>query len=994
NFFSKDSIQDYDFPKPIRVGLEVVGGETTLFIYGLDEIGYEFRLAKVFQDPTNQDNYFIFIDNTDELLTDYWSRLSKQAVLHGAGVVKLFFDEVAREKETKVLYNKNKTWAQKIFDATKNTIFNVASVFYGSSVTLEDLDDPEGDLAVKPPSGQEAAVAAPIVVASERVEGAEVGEGEEGTEGVVQGNEATLELTPEVVLPNKPDTGIRDRFGLVALPSGGGAVGGGGSQSTLAQDTTPPALPAITTPANFSATFVQDTITFSGTAEAGSIISQNFNSSTTAALETGLWSLTLFFSQGSTTIQFFATDSAGNTSKPAEISIFVDSIAPDLNFNIAECGNSLTAGCLSTSTTATLSWSSSAQDIANYELDCAIGETVCAGFPKNFLATSSVTAHEALLDYSAHTFTLKIFDNSGNQAQILRSIETASRPVVINEIAWMGTASSSADEWIELKNNTSQEISFANWILRADDNTPYMPLGDSIPANGYFILERTDDNTISDISADQIYGNDGASWALNNSGERLFLERIFENATTTVDEVIKCNNWCGKGDNDSKQTMERINSRIAGTETGNWGTALGKWPEELLLLNGKGADGGPIKGTPKEKNSITHLIARDTLSVDKTLTKENSPYVVPREGLNISAGTTLTINPGSVVKIIGSNNSRIIVNGTIKSNGEADDQVVFTSFADDEYGGDTNRDGICNTQDASSTAGCPVPGSWMQILVNSTSQNSSFTNTIIRYGGSWSTNSGIPSMVAVNGADATFNNVTIEYPKKHGLYLTNSSGAVSNSTFKYDSGKFPYYLGFPPNDSDAAGLFVGGGGMPVIDNNTFQGFRYGLYGNTAGASISGNVLNNNIVSAIQANNAVGYFSNNSGSGNGLNGIVIGNSYNIASLGATTTLGANSLPYIIKGEANVASDSVLTFEPGVVLKGHNSNANNTGRLVVKKDGKIYFNGSSPSDLIFTSTEDNSVGGNVFGTSTIPGDGSWYGIVVEKGGVFAMRGFTLR
>src|SRR3990167_7087069 len=65
-----------------------------------------------------------YFDNNDSVLTDYWSRLSKQAVLHGAGAVKLFFDEVEKEKATKTLYNKNRSWlaktAEKVVDGVKS----------------------------------------------------------------------------------------------------------------------------------------------------------------------------------------------------------------------------------------------------------------------------------------------------------------------------------------------------------------------------------------------------------------------------------------------------------------------------------------------------------------------------------------------------------------------------------------------------------------------------------------------------------------------------------------------------------------------------------------------------------------------------------------------------------------------------------------------------------------------------------------------------------
>jgi hypothetical protein len=46
---------------------------------------------------------------------------------------------------------------------------------------------------------------------------------------------------------------------------------------------------------------------------------------------------------------------------------------------------------------------------------------------------------------------------------------------------------------------------------------PY-PLSDSIPGGGHFLLERTDDTTVPDVSADQTY-----SGGLGNDGEDLFL---------------------------------------------------------------------------------------------------------------------------------------------------------------------------------------------------------------------------------------------------------------------------------------------------------------------------------------------------------------------------------------------------------------------------------------------------------------------------------------
>ncbi len=51
-----------------------------------------------------------------------------------------------------------------------------------------------------------------------------------------------------------------------------------------------------------------------------------------------------------------------------------------------------------------------------------------------------------------------------------RSLSAASpRDVVINEIAWMGTAASTADEWLELYNTTASPVDIGNWSIYGAD---------------------------------------------------------------------------------------------------------------------------------------------------------------------------------------------------------------------------------------------------------------------------------------------------------------------------------------------------------------------------------------------------------------------------------------------------------------------------------------------------------------------------------------------
>ncbi len=123
--------------------------------------------------------------------------------------------------------------------------------------------------------------------------------------------------------------------------------------------------------------------------------------------------------------------------------------------------------------------------------------------------------------------------------------------VIINEVAWMGTETSYNDEWIELYNDSSENISLEGWILKADDGTPEINLQGTIPAKGFYLLERTDDETIPDIPADLIY-----TGALGNNGENL---KLYNNENL-IDEIICLEGWPG-GDNQTKQTMQRIDSQ-------------------------------------------------------------------------------------------------------------------------------------------------------------------------------------------------------------------------------------------------------------------------------------------------------------------------------------------------------------------------------------------------------------------------------------------------
>ncbi len=186
-------------------------------------------------------------------------------------------------------------------------------------------------------------------------------------------------------------------------------------------------------------------------------------------------------------------------------------------------------------------------------------------------------------------FIILVVLSFGSAVSVFGQLQPGS--VVINEVAWMGTSSSlTADEWIELYNTTNQAINLTGWKLEAADGTPNITLSGTIPANGFFLLERTDDTTVSDITADQIY-----TGALENDpdAETLFLK---DPSGNVIDTANGDGGGWPAGDNTTKSTMERINPLAPDSDT-NWCTNDG------IIRNGRDANKNPINGTPKAQNS-------------------------------------------------------------------------------------------------------------------------------------------------------------------------------------------------------------------------------------------------------------------------------------------------------------------------------------------------------------------------------------------------------
>jgi len=158
--------------------------------------------------------------------------------------------------------------------------------------------------------------------------------------------------------------------------------------------------------------------------------------------------------------------------------------------------------------------------------------------------------------------------------------------VVINEIAWMGTMVSANNEWLELHNTTTSPVDLSGWKITGSGGLNILLRG-SVAANGFYLLERTDDNSIPNIPADQIYKG-----SLDNAGESILLT---DNHGTLIDQTTETP-WPA-GNNTTKQTMER--------------TDLGYWQTSSMP-----------GGTPKTQNSSGASPAKSLVKTPPTYSRD------------------------------------------------------------------------------------------------------------------------------------------------------------------------------------------------------------------------------------------------------------------------------------------------------------------------------------------------------------------------------------
>lgn len=254
------------------------------------------------------------------------------------------------------------------------------------------------------------------------------------------------------------------------------------------------------------------------------------------------------------------------------------------------------------------------------------------------------------------------------------------KTVVINEIAWMGVSSDRTNyEWIELYNNTENEIDLTGWNLFIENfsgTSTTIPLSGLIKKDGYFLLARNSD-VFKDVDENLLF-----NFSLHNSGAKLVL---FDNEKKIIDESDQKDGWFAGNTIGKYRSSERIDSKISGNFSYNWQT------NEIFHYKSESKGNLAIYASPGQSNNSLFYIPDNFLSFypefwgendEFIFKKENSPYLF--NDFVVPLGKKVIIEPGVILFGI-FNESKIIVEGEMELNGEDAERIYFTSRFDDIY---------------------------------------------------------------------------------------------------------------------------------------------------------------------------------------------------------------------------------------------------------------------------------------------------------------------
>ncbi len=640
HFFSRDTLPDtheYVLPKVEGVTREYKDDQYYLINYLNNQKLYLILVDEIVDVEKNKINKIYNINDDDKkVMSSYWNILSKEAVVNGAGVLELFFREVEKERNTGKLKRENtipivevaNTVAQYATDTaivvkddavdTYKSATSLLSSLYTSSLSFVGQKYTSVSSWISSSNNQTG------IAYSLQLEKVPEDTGQNQTpESVVQNTSSTDAMRDVVAKIAQAQESVVNLQNAIAL-----------LQSQAQQPQSPPIVEVAQVRAPELRIFP-------------AIVTGSPN---TQSVDTGIPDT----SEQATDTEIDTPDPIEHTasSTPAIVYAELGNVSADIcseSIGVEDC-------VVFPFATSTLSYTVSSDNYVYVEI--TVNGTAATTTEHSFVLSG---INEGAIDISLRLY----YSDATYSDTETFSIYSTEKPVVLSEIGWAGTQHSSFDEYIELYNRTGYDIALDGWNIISDDDTPAVALLGSISAQSYFLLERTDDTTIPDYTADMLY-----TGSLSNNGEVLSLSF----ASTTIDSSpeITDGRWAF-GDSDRFCSMERYVDED-GSVNESWADAL------VEISPQRDIDDALICGSPGERNTIEYLINKG-LPIESDITLDTNRVYVVLGGQIISPDATLTISAGDSIKLYDTN-SGFIIYGNLAVDGRSGSPAVITSFAD------------------------------------------------------------------------------------------------------------------------------------------------------------------------------------------------------------------------------------------------------------------------------------------------------------------------
>lgn len=216
------------------------------------------------------------------------------------------------------------------------------------------------------------------------------------------------------------------------------------------------------------------------------------------------------------------------------------------------------------------------------------------------------------LEHGAHTLNLKHLKGDGTLWDYVKleiiGCSDDEGDVIINEVMWSGSTQSSEDEWIELYNDTSHDISLDYWTIEnaGDGGDITLPPEATIPSHGYYLISNFDSNdSNSALSDDNIAPDYVVDLDLDDGGEELILKDAFGNVADTADGS---GGWEAGENGEAKRSMERNNDH------GGWHSCDDADTTDQCNSTSFWDDEGSNYGTPAAENKSENDPSEATLA--------------------------------------------------------------------------------------------------------------------------------------------------------------------------------------------------------------------------------------------------------------------------------------------------------------------------------------------------------------------------------------------